>query len=326
MNKEQTARKNIFKKSKEISGSSIRGFDFNKDFDFNNFLNSYKFMGEQASNLHKSIEIFKKMKQQNAFIYLGYTSNMVTSGNRDIIRYLVEHKLVDVLVTTAGGIEEDFLKCFGDFKLGDFNANGSELRKNGINRAGNIYIPNSRYCKFEDFIIPIFKEIYDNQVKNNVIITPNELIKILGKKIDNKDSIYYWAYKNNIPVFCPAITDGSIGDMIYFFKNKYPDFRVDVSDDIVNLNNSTIGKSKTGVIILGGGVIKHHILNANMFRNGADYAIYINSNPEFDGSDSGALPEEAKSWGKLLSGSENVKVFCDATIAFPILISSLYKK
>lgn len=326
MNKEQTARKNIFKKSKEISGSSIRGFDFNKDFYFNNFLNSYKFMGEQASNLHKAIEIFKKMKQQNAFIYLGYTSNMVTSGNRDIIRYLVEHKLVDVLVTTAGGIEEDFLKCFGDFKLGDFNANGSELRKNGINRAGNIYIPNSRYCKFEDFIIPIFKEIYDNQVKNNVIITPNELIKILGKKIDNKDSIYYWAYKNNIPVFCPAITDGSIGDMIYFFKNKYPDFRVDVSDDIVNLNNSTIGKSKTGVIILGGGVIKHHILNANMFRNGADYAIYINSNPEFDGSDSGALPEEAKSWGKLLSGSENVKVFCDATIAFPILISSLYKK
>lgn len=326
MNKEQTARKNIFKKSKEISGSSIRGFDFNKDFDFNNFLNSYKFMGEQASNLYKAIEIFKKMKQQNAFIYLGYTSNMVTSGNREIIRYLVEHKLVDVLVTTAGGIEEDFLKCFGDFKLGDFNANGSELRKNGINRAGNIYIPNSRYCKFEDFVIPIFKEIYENQVKNNVIITPNELIKILGNKIDNKDSIYYWAYKNNIQVFCPAITDGSIGDMIYFFKNKYPDFRVDVSDDIVNLNNSTIGKSKTGVIILGGGVIKHHILNANMFRNGADYAIYINSNPEFDGSDSGALPEEAKSWGKLLSGSENIKVFCDATIAFPILISSLYKK
>ena len=243
---------------------------------------------------------------------------MVSCGLRDIFRYLAEHKMIDVIVTTTGGVEEDIIKCLGDFKIGSFEASGKELRDKGINRAGNIFIPNSRYCDFEDFIIPILEKNKD------VILTPSKLIHLLGKEINNKDSIYYWCYKNNIPVFCPAITDGSIGDMIYFFKNKHPNFRMDVSDDIVEMNNSTIGKNKTGMIILGAGVIKHHINNANMFRNGADYAVYINNAQEFDGSDSGARPDEAVSWGKIAKTAETVKVFGDATILFPLIVGKTF--
>lgn len=324
--KEKIARENILRESEELDETlpTVKGYDFNEGVNYEKLLDSYATTGAQATHLAKAIEIIKKMKKEKAFIYLGYTSNMVTTGMREIIRYLTEHKLVDVLVTTAGGIEEDIIKCLGDFKIGDFKADGKKLRDKGINRAGNIFIPNSRYCKFEDFIIPILEKQLKKQT--NEILTPSKLIKILGKEINNKESIYYWAQKNDIPVFCPAITDGSLGDMIYFFKTKNPEFLIDVSDDIVEINNSTIGKKKTGLIILGGGVIKHHICNANMFRNGADYAVYINTAQEFDGSDSGARPEEAVTWGKIAKHAESIKVYGDATIIFPLIVAKAFKK
>jgi len=318
--KEKIARENILRRSEEVNGFAIKGYNFDEGIDYEKIIDSYATTGAQASNLAKAIEIIKEMRKEKAFIYLGYTSNMVTSGLRDIFRFLVEYKMVDVIVTTAGGIEEDIIKCLGEFKLGSFRESGAKLRDAGINRAGNIYIPNSRYCDFEDFIIPVLEE------HKNETMSASKLIHLLGKKIGDKNSIYYWAEKNKIPVYCPAITDGSLGDMIYFFKNKNPQFKVDVSDDIVEMNNSTIGKDKTGVIILGTGVIKHHILNANMFRNGADFAVYINSAQENDGSDSGALPEEAISWGKLSKECKSVKVYGDATIIFPLIVAKTFAK
>ena len=313
------ARKNILKKSDEINGVSVRGYDFNKGVDFSKIVDSFSSTGMQATNLAKAIEIVREMRKEDAFIYLGYTSNLVSSGLREIFRYLAEHKLVDIIVTTAGGIEEDFVKCLGDFKIGSFNARGDELREKGINRAGNIFIPNSRYCDFEDFVLPVLEKAYKMQ-KEGEIISVSKLIDLIGKEIADESSIYYWAHKNKIPVFCPAIMDGSLGDMIYFFKNKNPGFKIDITDDTVELNDSSAGKKKTGMIILGGGVVKHAICNANLYRNGADYAVYINSNPEFDGSDSGASPEEAVSWGKIAKKSKSVKVFGDATIIFPLVV------
>ena len=109
---------------------------------------------------------------------------MVTSGLRDIFRYLAENKKVDVIVTTAGGIEEDIIKCLGDFKLGEFSCSGELLNKKGINRAGNIFIPNKLYCKFEKFIVPILENLYEEQKKTGKVISVSEFIKILGKKIN----------------------------------------------------------------------------------------------------------------------------------------------
>jgi len=203
--------------------------------------------------------------------------------------------------------------------LGDFNLNGSELRDKGINRAGNILIPNERYVNFEKFVLPVLEK-YKSEIK-----VPSDVIKCLAKEINNKDSIYYWANKNNIPVFCPAIMDGSLGDMIYFYKNyKNPDFKLDIVADTETFNNSSIGKEKTGMIILGGGVVKHSICNCNLYRNGADFAVYINTAQEFDGSDSGARPDEAVSWGKIAQKSESVKVHADATIVFPLIVASVF--
>ncbi len=323
---EKIARKNVLFNSEDICGISIKGYDFNKGRDYEKLLDSYLFTGFQASHLAKSIELINKMITEECTIYLGYTSNMVTSGLRDIFRYLAEHKKIKVIVTTAGGIEEDIIKCLGDFKLGEFSACGELLNKRGINRAGNIFIPNALYCKFEEFMSPILEKIYEEQKKTGKITSVCEFIKILGKEINNERSIYYWCYKNEIDVYCPAITDGSIGDMVHFFMYKHPDFKIDVAFDIHKLNEFTILQKKTGIIILGGGIMKHHICNANMMRNGADFSVYINSGQEWDGADSNARPDEAVSWGKIKADGEAVKVFGDATILFPLIVAKTFAK
>ena len=325
-NNEDVARKNLLRDSYEPEGLSVRGYDFNHGVNYSKIIESFETSGFQATQLFRAIEITNKMIADNAFIFLGYTSNMVSSGLRDIISFLVENKKVNVLVTTCGGIEEDVIKCLGSFKIGDFNADGTLLREKGINRIGNIFVPNSRYVMFEKFVQPILEELYQIALKRGKPITGKELIWKLGEKIKDENSIYYWAWKNQIPVYCPALLDGALGDNIYFFSLNTEGFAIDIVEDTKKLNNTTIGLRKSGVLILGAGVVKHAILNANMLRNGADYAVYINTVQEFDGSDAGALPDEAVSWGKIAIGGESVKVFGDATILFPILVASTFAR
>jgi deoxyhypusine synthase len=325
-NNEKTARENLLRESSEISGTAVKGYDFNKGVDYGGIVKSFASTGFQATHLANAIEIINKMISEKAFIYLGYTSNLVSSGLRETFRWLAEHKKVSVIVTTTGGIEEDIIKCLGDFVIGDFRADGSELREKGINRIGNIFVPNSRYIAFEEFFQPILEELYNLQKKTGKAPCPSDIIWKLGEKINDKRSICYWALKNGIRIYCPALTDGAIGDNIYFFKFRHPDFMVDIAEDAKRLNDTTIGLKKSGLIILGSGVVKHHILNANMLRNGADYAVYINNAQEFDGSDAGASPDEAVSWGKILPNAEAVKVYGDATILFPIMAAESFAK
>lgn len=325
-NFEKIARRSLFRKSEEVRGIKIEGYDFNKGVNYQGIIKSFRSTGYQAAHFSKAIKIANKMISEKAFIFLGYTSNLVSSGLRDIFRYLVEHKKVDIIVTTAGGIEEDIIKCLGNFVLGDFRGNGVDLRKRGINRIGNIFVSNNRYVKFEKFTQPILKEIYEEQKKTKKIIWASDLIWKLGERINNKESICYWAWKNKIRIYCPALTDGALGDNIYFFGLNNSNFAIDIVEDTIRLNNTTIGLKKSAVIILGAGIVKHSILNANMLRNGADYAVYINTAEEYDGSDAGALPEEAVSWGKILPLGESIKVFGDATILFPILVAESFAK
>merc|ERR1719209_784816 len=237
--------------------------------------------------------------RNNCTIFLGYTSNMASCGVRESIRFLVQHSMVDCIVASAGGIEEDFIKCLAPTYLGDFSLKGSDLRKKGINRIGNLLVPNDNYCKFEDWIMPLLDEMLKIQKDTNYLWTPSRMIRYLGLKINDESSIYYWAAKNNIPIFSPALTDGSLGDMLFFHSFKNPGLVLDIIQDLIRLNQIAMKSCNTGMIIVGGGLIKHHICNANLMRNGANYSVFLNTASEYDGSDSGARPDEAISWGKI---------------------------
>ncbi|GAA5925809.1 deoxyhypusine synthase [Sporobolomyces koalae] len=347
----------VFVQSEHYEGTRIKGPDFNERHSLEALLESYATIGFQANGLARAMELINTMrnwrlsdepinpdsqteeldpevrKQTKCSIFLGYTSNLVSSGLREIIRFLVQHNYVSCLVTTAGGIEEDLIKCLGPTFLaprGDFNHDGANLRRRGLNRIGNLLVPNDNYCKFEDWVMPILDQMVEEQEQtgaDRVRWTPSKVIDRLGKEINDESSILYWAHKNQIPVFCPALTDGSLGDMMYFhtYKTETP-LNVDIVGDIRRLNDLSIKSKKAGMIILGGGVCKHQIANSMLFRNGADYSVYINTGQEFDGSDSGARPDEAVSWGKIKIDGESVKVYADATLVFPMIVAGTFAK
>ena len=261
---------------------------------------------------------------------------------RETLRYLVQHKHVSVVVTTAGGIEEDLIKCLAPTYLGAFHLDGATLRSQGLNRIGNLILPNSNYCSFEDWLMPILDSMLSEQLasqndstvppEEKLIWTPSTMIARLGKEINNESSILYWAWKNDIPVFSPALTDGSLGDMLYFHTYKASPERLilDIVGDIRRLNRISVRAKAAGMVILGGGLIKHHIANACFMRNGADWAVLINVAGEFDGSDAGARPDEAVSWGKIKPATEGsrgmVKVYAEATTVFPLIVAATWAR
>lgn len=281
-------------------------------------------MSEDDKDHYEDDEFIKR--KSNCTIFLGYTSNLVSSGVRETIRYLVQHKKVDCIVTTAGGIEEDFIKCLAPTFIGSFERDGRELRDQGINRIGNLLVPNDNYCMFENWVMPLLDEMLKEQIENGMKWTPSKIIQRLGERTNDESSIYHWAAKNKIPVFSPALTDGSLGDMMYFHSFRNPGLIVDILADLRRLNTMAVKAKNSGIIILGGGLIKHHICNANLMRNGADFAVFLNTGTEFDGSDSGARPDEAISWGKIRKTATPVKIYAEASLVFPLLVARTFAK
>lgn len=329
--------------------TTVKGYDFSDGIDYEKIFKSYISTGFQATNFGLAVDEINKMlstrniplseeeedkyeddefikRKHKCTIFMGFTSNIVSSGLRESLRFLVQHKLVDCIVTTAGGIEEDFIKCMASTFVGSFELNGKYLREKGINRIGNLLVPNDNYCEFENWIIPLLDEMLEEQKSNGMLWTPSKMIQRLGERINNEESIYYWAAKNKIPVFCPALTDGSLGDMMYFHSFRNPGLVLDIISDLRRLNTIAVKAITTGMLIVGGGLIKHHICNANLMRNGAEYAVYLNTASEFDGSDSGARCDEAVSWGKIKKSATPVKIYGEASLILPLLIGQSFAK
>ena len=206
----------------------------------------------------KPLEVRQRIR---ARIFFAYTSNQISSGQREVLNFLVKHKMVDCIVTTAGGIEEDIIKCFQPTFMGDFKLSGKDLRMKGINRIGNLLVPNKNYCDFEDWMSPLIHKMHDEQNEAAMkwakeiasrdpndtdqfpvkfVWTPSKFIHRMGKEINNPESVLYWAAVNDIPVFCPALTDGSVGDMIFFHSYKRPGFVLDIAEDIRRINDLAV--------------------------------------------------------------------------------------
>jgi len=280
-------------------------------------------VGFQSVQLNNAKNAIVKMKKEGAKIFFTFTANMVTSGLRGLFAQTIKLKLADVIVTTVGSVEEDIMKAIGEkFDIGTFKADDVGLYEKGENRVGNLFIRNESYCKFEDFTQECLQKAY----KKKKVWTVSELLKEIGLMIKDKDSILYQAAKNNIPVFCPGITDGAFGFHLYLFKQKHPDFIVEVVDDFKNILLSVSHDDKKGIICLGGGISKHHAIFTCLLNGGLDYAVYLTTEHQTAGSMSGATTDEAKSWGKVKDDSDAATVIGDATITFPIIIMAAFEE
>ncbi|HDD72554.1 MAG TPA: deoxyhypusine synthase [Candidatus Aenigmarchaeota archaeon] len=271
--------------------------------------------GFQGIELKKASDVIVRMKRSGARIFLSFTSNMVTSGLRGFFAQVIRLGLADVVITTVGSIEEDIMKAIGEeFLIGSYHSDDLSLHEKGLNRVGNLLISNESYAKFEEYITQILSKLY----KKNNRYAVSDMLREIGLILKDKNSILYQAARKNVPIFCPAITDGAFGFHLYMFQQDHPDFIVDVVRDFSNLIFSTSYDEKKGIIALGGGVSKHHAILATLINGGADYVVYMTTARAYSGSLSGATTQEAKSWGKIKDEADAVTVIGDVTVFFPL--------
>ena len=300
----------------------VEDYDFSKKMSVDELVAQMeKAWGFTAGKLAVGVRILENMvKDKRCVKFLSFTGNLVATGTRGTLKELVKRKLVDVVVTTCGTVDHDVARCWKDYYKGSFVMNDAKLREEGINRLGNVLVPNDSYgVILEKKMQTLLQTLWKEGVRE---VSSSQFCREVGKRICNETSILYWAAKNGVPVFVPGITDGAVGYQTWLFSQDH-DFRLNLLKDSGMLNDIVFEAQKSGALLVGGGISKHHTLWWNQFKDGLDYAVYISTADEWDGSLSGARPREAVSWGKINEKADKTMIEGDASIILPIMVSAL---
>jgi deoxyhypusine synthase len=312
-----------------MKGHPVKDIQLRKGMMANELIDElHKSGGFTAKKVGQGLDILDTMiKDKNCVRFLSFPACIISTGARGVIKELLRRKLFDVVITTSGSLDHDLARVWKKYYQGSFNVDDRELHKKGINRLGNIFIPMECYgLILEEKMQPILKELYDKKHKWST----KDLIWEFGKRLEKekigKDSIIYWAWKNKIPIYVPGITDGAFGSQLWMYYQEHRDLAIDLMQDEQELSDNVFKAKKTGALIIGGGISKHHVLWWNQYKDGLDYAVYITTAVEYDGSLSGAQTREAISWGKIKEKADNITIEGDATVLLPLMISALLER
>ena len=280
-----------------------------------------KAWGFTAGKLAVGLRIMERMVEDKKCVkFLSFTGNLVATGTRGALKELVKRKLVDVVVTTCGTVDHDVARCWKNYYRGSFLMSDARLHGEEINRLGNVLVPNESYGMIiEEKMRSLLQSLWQKGIKE---CSSGQLCREIGKSICNESSILYWAAENKIPVYVPGITDGAVGYQTWLFSQDH-DFRLNPLKDSGELNEIVFEAKKSGALLVGGGISKHHTLWWNQFKGGLDYAVYISTADEWDGSLSGARPREAVSWGKISEKARKAMIEGDASLILPLMVSAL---
>lgn len=283
-----------------------------------------KAWGFTVGKLAMGVNILEQMiKTRECVKFLSFTGNLVASGTRGVLKEIAKRKLADVIITTCGALDHDIARSWRSYYKGSFVMNDSKLHKKNVHRLGNILIPSSNYgIIIEQKMQSLLTNLWKDGVKE---VSGSQLCREIGERICNESSIFYWAAKNKIPVYVPGITDGAVGYQTWLFSQDH-DFKLNLLKDSGELNEIIFSAKKTGALIVGGGISKHHTIWWNQFRDGLDYAVYVSTAEEWDGSLSGARPREAVSWGKISAKAKRIMIEGDASLILPIMINALISR
>lgn len=278
--------------------------------------------GFTAKKLAVAVDIIADMiSDDNSVNFLSFPACIVATGTRGIIRDMVKERMFDVLITTCGTLDHDLARIQKDYYHGEFEMDDAALRDEGVNRLGNVLVPNESYgIVLENMMQPVLQELWDEGKRE---LSTKELAWAFGKRVGTEGSILYWAAKNEIPIYVPGITDGAFGSQLWMFSQEHKDFKIDLMKDEKELADIVFTAKKTGALMVGGGISKHHTIWWNQFRDGLDAAVYLTTAVEHDGSLSGARVREAVSWGKVRKDARYVTVEGDATILLPLIMNGV---
>ena len=306
-------------------GRPVKDISISKDSEINQiFQEMAESGGFESRNITEGLEILSSMiENQDCLKFLSFIGAIISTGFRGIIKDMIKKKWFDVVFTTCGALDHDIARHFSNYKEGSFSMDDKILAEQDMHRLGNIIVPLESYGPvIEEKVQSVLEQVYKSgKTEMSTADITRELGKIMGE-----DSFLYWAYKNDIKVIVPGIMDGAVGSQIWMFSQNHPDFKLNLIDDANFISSLVFKAKKSGALLLGGGVPKHHALWWNQYRDGLDYAVYITTAQEFDGSSSGALVKEAISWGKVTQDAKQTTIHAEITTVFPFIFKALLQR
>lgn len=281
--------------------------------------------GFMAKDLSEACRILTEMvSDRSCTRFLSFPAAPIATGLRGIVVDMVKHGMVDVIVTTCGTLDHDIARSDGAYLHGSFYLDDAKLQREGYHRLGNVVVPLDAYGPaIERRMQPWLEKLYASGRRS---LSTEELCYELGSEVRDEDSLLYWARKKKVPIFVPGPMDGAVGSQMWLFANKHSDFRVDVIADEKRLSDIVFESKKTGALVIGGGISKHHTIWWNMFKGGLDYACYVTTAVEYDGSLSGAQVREAVSWGKVKQKARQTTLYSEATVVLPLIATYAYTR
>ena len=276
--------------------------------------------GFMARNLFDVAETYSSMcSRKGCTKFLSFPAAIVATGTRGVLIDMVREGLVDVIVTTCGTLDHDIARTLADYYEGSFEMDDAKLKSSGYHRLGNVLVPLDSYGPLiEKRMQALLSRLYDRGTRS---VTTEQLAAEIGRDLGSDSSLLHWAQKKRVPVFVPGITDGSVGSQLWLFSESHRDFKVDLIGDERRLSDIVSESTETGALVLGGGISKHHVIWWGQFTGGLDWACYITTAEESDGSLSGARLREAISWGKVKVRARQASLYAEVTTVLPFVVS-----
>ena len=280
--------------------------------------------GFESRNLADGLDVLTVMiKDNDCLKFLSFVGAIISTGLRGIIKDMIKNKWFNTVITTCGALDHDIARHFSNYNEGSFTLDDVTLAEKNIHRLGNVLVPMDSYGPLiEEKMQSFLEEEYNKGTRE---MSTEDICKMIGDHL-GEDSFLYWASKNEIKVIVPGIMDGAVGSQIWMFTQKHADFKLNITKDADVLSGLIFKAKKSGALMLGGGISKHHTLWWNQYRDGLDFAVYITTAQEFDGSLSGALVREAISWGKVTQNAKQTTVHAEITTVLPFLYSVLLSR
>lgn len=289
----------------------------------------------QARNLARAAHIYQQMlEDRECAIILCLAGSLVSAGMKNVIVDLVKNRMVDAIVSTGANIvDQDFFEALGfSHYQGAPTLNDNQLRELAIDRIYDTLINEDELRICDNTILEIANSLKPGAYSSREFIA--EMAKYLIAKKQGKDSIIRHAYEQQVPIFVPAFSDCSAGFGLVMHQEQHPDRHVQIDSvkDFRELTQLKIHAKETGLLMMGGGVPKNFaqdiVVAAEMLQEDVSmhkYAIQVTVADERDGALSGSTLKEACSWGKVDMTYEQM-VYCEATIALPLLAAYAYHK
>ncbi|MCR3883036.1 MAG: deoxyhypusine synthase [Methanothrix sp.] len=271
--------------------------------------------GFGARRLAEAVNIYEEMLSEDYTRFFTLAGAMVPSGMRNIISGLIRDGRIDVLITTGANLVHDIIESYSHHILGDSEAYDADLRGEGKSRIYDVYVEDDDFVRFEELLQEALPESAEP-------MTGSELLRVLGRRIEDDRSILRSACDCGVPIFCPALSDSMMGLQAWLYRQTR-ELHVDAFSDVGELVDICYGAERSGIVIIGGGVPKNFALQSMLVTpRGFDLAIQLTTDRPEPGGLSGATLSEAVSWGKIEAEARRVTVYGDATINFPLLVAS----